>query len=324
MKKATGRMVLRRTTLAGLGCAAAALALSLAGTAPSAAADKFKIGFSQGTLHSSWRVQMVERNKAFAEKSLPDVELIITNGDDQATKQVADVESLLAQDIDVLMISPVTAEALTPIVKVAMDKGIPVLTMDRKVNTDVTTHVGAQNRPIGEAAARFVGKLLDGKGAVIEIQGTAGASATVDRHDGFTEVIQKEFPGITIAASQICNYTREPALKFMEDMLQRFGPGQIQAVYAHNDEMALGAVTALEAAGRLGEVKVIGIDGQETAYEAIKNGKMTATFTYHFVAPEGVQYAYQLAKGEALPKEIVLDSKQVDASNVDKFLGTGF
>ncbi len=74
----------------------------------------------------------------------------------------------------------------------------------------------------------------------------------------------------------------------MEDMVQRFGPGEIQAVYAHNDEMALGAVTALEAAGRLGEVQMVGIDGQETAYEAIKNGKMAATFTCHFVAPEGV------------------------------------
>lgn len=319
-----GREFMSRRTLIGT-VAALATALTLAG-APAAqtADDKVVIGFSQGTLHSSWRVQMVERNKAFAEQNMPDVQLIITNGEDQASKQVADVESLLSQDIDVLMISPVTADALTPVVKQAMEAGIKVVTLDRKVNTDVTLHVGAQNYPIGEAAAHYVGKLLGGEGSVIEIQGTAGASATTDRHDAFAAVLEKDYPGVKIVASQICNYTREPALKFMEDMLQRFGLGEIDVVYAHNDEMALGAVTALEAAGRLAEVKVVGIDGQETAYEAIKAGKMAATFTYHFVAPEGVQFAYKVAKGEELPKEVVLDSKQVDGTNVDLFLGTGF
>lgn len=86
----------------------------------------------------------------------------------------------------------------------------------------------------------------------------------------------------------------------------------------------MGRATAELAVDAGAAVAVIGIDGQETAYEAIKAGKLTATFTYHFVAPEGVQYAYKIAKGEKLPTEIVLESKQVDASNVDKFLGTGF
>jgi ribose transport system substrate-binding protein len=308
------------TCLAILGAAAL-----LAGTAPaSQAQDKTTIGFSQGTLHSSWRVKMVEGNREYAEKNLPDVELIITNGEDSAAKQVADVESLMARGVDILLISPVTAEALTPVVKQVMDTGTPVVTMDRKVNTDVTLHIGADNKLIGEAAAHFIGKTLGGQGNVIEIQGTAGASATVDRHEVFRAVLAEHYPGVQVIADQVCNYTREPALKFMEDMVQRFGPGEIQVVYAHNDEMALGAVTALEAAGRLGEVQVVGIDGQETAYEAIKDGKMAATFTYHFVAPEGVQYAHKIAKGETFPQEIVLETKQVDASNVDEFLGTGF
>ena len=308
------------TCLAVLGAAAL-----LAGT-PSAplAQDKITIGFSQGTLHSSWRVKMVEGNREYAEKNMPDVELIITNGEDSAAKQVADVESLMARGIDILLISPVTAEALTPVVKQVMDAGTPVVTMDRKVNTDVTLHIGADNKLIGEAAAHFIGKTLGGQGNVIEIQGTAGASATVDRHEVFRAVLAEYYPGVKVIADQVCNYTREPALKFLEDMVQRFGPGEIQVIYAHNDEMALGAVTALEAAGRLGEVQVVGIDGQETAYEAIKNGKMAATFTYHFVAPEGVQYAHKIAKGETFAPEIMLETKQVDASNVDQFLGIGF
>lgn len=308
-----------------IGIASGALLAGLLLAADATMADeKILMGLSQGTMHSSWRVQMVERNKAYAEEKLPDVELIVTNGEDDAGKQVADVESLIAKQVKVLLISPVTAEALTPVVKQAMDAGIPVVTMDRKVNTDVTLHIGADNKKIGQAAASFICEKLNGKGNVIELQGTAGASATVDRHEAFIEVLEKECPGVKVIADQVCDYTREPALKFTEDMIQRFPAGEFQVVYAHNDEMALGAVTALEAAGRLKDVMVVGIDGQNTAYEAIKQGKMAATFTYHFVAPEGVQYAYKIAKGEQLPKEIVLETKQADASNIDQFIGTGF
>ena len=100
-------------------------------------------------MESSWRVNMVEGNKKYAEANLPDVDLIVTNGENTASKQVADVESLIAQGIKTLIISPVTADALTPVVKQAMDAGIPVVTLDRKVNTDVTLHIGADNKLIG-------------------------------------------------------------------------------------------------------------------------------------------------------------------------------
>jgi ribose transport system substrate-binding protein len=302
--------------------AASTAVLALIGSA--GAEDRIKIGFSQGTMESSWRVNMVEGNKKYAAANLPDVELIVTNGENQASKQVSDVESLIAQGVKTLIISPVTAEALTPVVKQAMEAGIPVVTLDRKVNTDVTLHIGADNVLIGKTAGEFVCKTLGGKGNVIEIQGTAGASATVDRHDAFHEVLAAQCPDVKVVADQVANYVREPAIKFMEDMLQRYKPGEIQLVYAHNDDMALGAVTALEAAGRLGEVKVVGIDGENAAYDAIKAGKMVATFTYHFVAPEGVQYGYKIATGEKLDKEIILPTHQVDATNVDQWIGKGF
>jgi ribose transport system substrate-binding protein len=302
--------------------AASAAMLAASGTA--GADDKIRIGFSQGTMESSWRVNMVEGNKKYAEANLPDVEMIVTNGENNASKQVSDVESLIAQNVKTLIISPVTADALTPVVKQAMDAGIPVVTLDRKVNTDVTLHIGADNKLIGRTAGEFVCKALEGKGNVIEIQGTAGASATVDRHDEFHRTIAAQCPDVKVVADQVCNYVREPAIKFMEDMLQRFKPGEIQLVYAHNDDMALGAVTALEAAGRLNEVKVVGIDGENAAYDAIKAGKMVATFTYHFVAPEGIQYGYKIAKGEQLDKEIVLPTHQIDATNVEEWIGKGF
>jgi ribose transport system substrate-binding protein len=307
------------TMSAGLAATAIVSAASLA-----FADEKIKIGFSQGTMESSWRVNMVEGNRKWAEANLPDVELLITNGENNASKQVSDVESLLAQGIEVLIISPVTADALTPVVKQAMDAGVPVLTLDRKVQTPVTVHIGADNVLIGKTAGEFVCETLGGEGNVIEIQGTAGASATVDRHDAFHAVLSEKCPGVKVIADQVANYVREPAIKFMEDMLQRFGPGEIDLVYAHNDDMALGAVTALEAAGRLDEVKVVGIDGENAAYDAIADGKMVATFTYHFVAPEGIQYGYKVAKGEELPEEIILPTHQVDSTNVANWIGKGF
>lgn len=300
------------------------LATSIAAPAVHAQ-DKPKIGFSQGTMESSWRVNMVERNKKWFDENIANqAELIITNGENNAAKQVADVESLLAQGIDILVISPVTADALTPVVKQAMDAGVKVLTLDRSVNTPVTSHIGADNILIGETAGKYVCQLLNGEGQVAEIQGVAGASATVDRHDAFNATIAKECPNVKVVADGIGDYVREPAMRFTEDLIQRFGEGEIDVIYAHNDGMALGAVSALEAAGRLDDVAVVGIDGEEAAYQAIKDGKMVATFTYHFVAPEGMMYAWDVAQGKTLPEQIVLPTAQIDPTNVDQFLGTGF
>src|SRR6516162_1515564 len=287
------------------------------------AADKTVIGYSQATMNHPWRVAMVDGNKKYATEKYPDIDLVITDGQNQATKQVSDVESLMTRGIKVLVISPLQAQALTPIVKQVIDAKIPVVTLDREVNTNGTCRIRAENKPIGENAGKLIIEKLSGKGNIIEVQGTAGASATIDRHNGFRDSL-KAAPDIQVVADQYCDYLREPAVKFVEDMLQRFGPGQIEAIYAHNDEMALGAAKAVADAGRTKEMIIIGIDGENSAFEAIKEGKLTATFIYPFCAPEGVMYAYKIAKGEQVPEHVVLNSTRVDASNVDQYLGKGF
>jgi ribose transport system substrate-binding protein len=298
--------------------------LSLVSIVSSAlAAEKIVIGFSQATMNSTWRVAMVEGNKKYAAEHYPDVELIVTDGQNQAAKQVSDVGSLMERGIKVLIISPVQAQPLTPIVKQVMQANIPVVTLDREVNTKVTCQIGAQNRPIGVAAGEFIIEKLQGTGNVIELEGTVGASATTDRHEGFRDAL-KEAPRISVVADQFCDYLREPAMKFVQEMLQKFGPGQIQAIYAHDDAMALGAMQVVEAAGRLKEIAIVGIDGENSAFQAIKDGKLAATFTYPFCAPQGIQYAYNLAIGEQVPDQVVLKSTRVDASNVDQYLGKGF
>jgi ribose transport system substrate-binding protein len=288
-----------------------------------AAADQIVIGFSQSTVNHPWRVAQTEGNKKYAAEHYPDVKLIVTDGQNNASKQTSDVEALMAQNIKVLMISPLTGQALTPIVKEAMNRGIKVVTLDRRVNTPVTAHVGPEDLPIGRLAGEYIAKQLNGEGQIIEIGGTAGASVAIDRDKGFREAISK-FPGLKVVAFQNCDFLREPAMKFTEDQLQRFKPGEIKAVYAHNDEMALGAVRALEAASRLKDVVVVGIDGQNNAIQAVADGKMAATFIYPFVAPEGIQTAYKVAKGEKVPSEIKLPSTMVTKENAAQYLGKGF
>ena len=233
------------------------------------------------------------------------------------------MDDLLAREIDILIISPLQADPLTPAVKKTMDEGVPVVVLDRDVNTEKSVFMGGDNIQIGETAAKFVCDKLGGKGSVIEIQGTAGASATVDRKAGFEKGLAA-CPEVKIVASQTADYLREPAIKFMEDMLQKYGAGQINAVYAHNDEMALGAIKAIKAANRLPEITVVGIDGQNEAIEAIKAGDLAATFTYHFCAPEGMQIAKTIYDGQPVEPKMTLYTNQIDKTNVDQWLGKGF
>src|SRR5215469_8212697 len=121
-----------------------------------AAEEKIVIGFSQATMNHPWRVAMVDGNKKYAAEHYPDLDLIVTDGQNSATKQVSDVESLITRGIKVLMISPLQAQALTPIVKQVMDAKIPVVTLDREVNTKVTCRIGAENKPIGVDAGKLI------------------------------------------------------------------------------------------------------------------------------------------------------------------------
>jgi ribose transport system substrate-binding protein len=288
--------------------------------------DKVTVGWSQANNGHPWRTAQT----AAVEGTWKDVaagrgELISTDGQDKPEKQTADVDDLIARGINLLILTPLTADALTPSAKRAMDQDIPVITLDREVNTPVTVHIGADNKAIGKAAANYIGDdLLGGKGTVVELQGTLGASATIDRHDEFDKELKAKYPGVKVIASQTAEYEREAAVKVTEDMLQRFGPGEIDVIYCHNDDMAFGVIQALKSAKRLDEVKVVGIDGADEAFEAIKAGEMAATFTYLNGGKEGVETALKLLEGEQVPSKITLESSTVDASNVDEWLGKGF
>ena len=285
---------------------------------------KFVIGVSQGTMNHPFRVAMVDENVKYAEENYPEFECITTDGQNDSATQVQDVEDLLARGIDLLLISPLTSDALTPVCEKAMKQGIPVVTLDRNVECEVTCFIGAENKPLGVASADKLAEALDKKGKIVEVQGTAGASATIDRHDGFAEQLEKEYPDMEVIATQYCDYLREDAMAFMDDTLQRFGPGEIDAIYCHNDEMALGALESLRAAGRDDEgILIVGMDGTEVAFSEIEDGNMFFTVVYPYCAPEGMQAAYEILEGDGVDTRWELDTTIVDKDNVKDWIGKG-
>jgi ribose transport system substrate-binding protein len=285
--------------------------------------QKQVIGFSQANGSDEWRTS---QNKKVAENCNPVAQTLISDalGDDAV--QSGHVDEFVSRPVSVLLLTPNTAAGLTEAAKRAMDKKVPVITLDRSVDTPVTQHIGADNKLIGKTAAEYVSKtILGGNGGkVIEIQGTAGASATTDRHDEFVNWLTANDPKVEIVDSVVADYKRENALTAMNDLLQKYGPGEVDVVYTHNDAMALGVVAALETANRLDEFKVVGIDGQNEAIQAIKDGKIVVTFTYDNAGKEACETASKLLKGETVDPQWVLPTSTIDAANVDEWIGKGF
>ena len=225
MKKTAAKriaaLVLSATVFAGcIGCSgksetASSGAGKSSGSASSSAetADKkYVIGFSQRSMDNPLLVAMVNENIEYAKKNYPNIEFITTDANGSTSKQVSDMEDLIAKKVDLIMISPQETGALTDVTKRAMDAGIKVVAIDRNVDTEVTSFVGADNKPMGAAAAKVLNEELNGKGSIIEIQGTAGASATLDRSAGFNNYIKENCPDMKVVATQYCNFNRNDGI----------------------------------------------------------------------------------------------------------------
>jgi ribose transport system substrate-binding protein len=279
----------------------------------------------EGSVALSWNsathpygAATLEKGKQLQQKFFPKMQLQTLDGRDDATIQTSQIEDAIARGIDVLIISPLTTDALVPVVNRTKEKGVKVIAADRTVDTDVDLYIGANSVESGRIAGRYYVERLKDGGNVVEIQGTLGASATIDRHKGWTEIV-KEKPEIKVIASQTGDYARGPALNVMQDFLQRFPSGEIDAVYTHNDEMALGAYQAIKEAGREDEMFVTGFDGADVAFQSIKAGQMAATVVYPVMSTECLIGAAKMIAGEELPSEILLETPLVTRENVIKW-----
>ena len=284
---------------------------------------KWRIGFSQATTIEPWRAQFNKDIIAEAAKH-PEVELIITDGEDKTEKQVADVENLIRQEVDAILISPKESAGLTGVVLQAIDAKIPVFVLDRNVDTDkYVQFVGGDNKLIGRAAGEYAVELLGGKGKatgnVVEIWGGMGTQPAHDRHDGFHEFTDKE-PGIkNLLDQQSGDWKQDQAYNIMANALK--ANEQIDLVYGHNDPMAYGAYLAAKDAGREKEMKFIGIDGlPNEGVQMVNKGELTATFTYVTPGAEGLRQAIKFLNGEKVEKTITLPTQKITSENAAQVL----
>ncbi|AGA21739.1 MULTISPECIES: ribose ABC transporter substrate-binding protein RbsB [Bacillus] len=230
---------------------------------------EFTIGLSVSTLNNPFFVSLKKGIEKEAKKR--GMKVIIVDAQNDSSKQTSDVEDLIQQGVDALLINPTDSSAISTAVESANAVGVPVVTIDRSAEQGkVETLVASDNVKGGEMAATFIADKL-GKGAkVAELEGVPGASATRERGSGFHNIADQKLQVVT---KQSADFDRTKGLTVMENLLQ--GHPDIQAVFAHNDEMALGALEAINSSGK--DILVIGFDGNKDALASIKNGKLSAT-----------------------------------------------
>lgn len=280
----------------------------------------YLIGVSQANLTEPWRVAMNEEI-AMAAAKYKNIRIIFTDAAQSSQKQKNDVDELLKEGIDLLIISPNDADALTPVVSKAYKK-IPVIVLDRAVKGyDYSLYIGPDNKLIGHAAGNLAVDMLGKRGGnVIEIQGLSDSPPVRDRSDGFREVVEKQ-ANIKVVGRIVADWQRDKAEDKMLDLLAN-NP-QIDLIFAHNDPMALGAYRAVQKLGR-SDIKIIGVDGlagDNGGLDLVKNGVLQGTFTCPIGGKEAIQYAVDILHHEkGIPKKIILRSTKITADNLEEYL----
>lgn len=275
------------------------LALSLilvVGLSAGIAAQDVKLGLAVSTLNNPFFVDLKDGAEAMAEEM--GVEILTVDAQDDAASQLSSVEDLLIKQIDVLIVNPVDGNAVVSAITAANNAGVPVITVDRGAEGgDVVSHIASDNAAGGEMAGDFIAEQLGETGKVVELQGIPGTSAARDRGKGFNQSMDN-YSGMEVIARQPAGFDRAEGMTVMENILQ--GNPEIDAVFAHNDNMALGAMEAIAAAGRSDEIMIVGFDAIDDAVEAVKEGKMAATVAQKpgLMGEMAVETAIKVANGE--------------------------
>ncbi|WP_338655396.1 ribose ABC transporter substrate-binding protein RbsB [Sporosarcina psychrophila] len=261
----------------------------------------YKIGFSISTLNNPFFVTLSEGAKEQAKEM--DATLTVIDAQDDAAKQASDVEDLIQQGVDLILINPTDSSAVVAAVESANNAGIPVITVDRSSEGgDVVSHIASDNKAGGELAGQFLADLVGDGAKVVELEGIAGSSAARDRGMGFNEIVKGK---LDIVAKQTANFNRAEGLTVMENIMQ--ANPDIKGVFAHNDEMALGALEAIEAAGK--EVKVVGFDATDDAVKSVEAGKLAGTVAQkpELIGKKAVEAAVLSLKGETVEASIPVE-----------------
>lgn len=258
------------------------------------------VGLSISTLNNPFFVDLRDGAQAAAKRL--NVNLVVLDAQNDSAREASGIEDLIQKKVAVIAINPTDSDAIVPTIKKINGAKIPVITVDRGANGGtVAAHIASDNVAGGRMAADYVGKRLNGKGSVVMLEGIAGTSAARDRGKGFRDGLKK-YPGIRLIAVQTADFDRAKGLSVMENILQ--AQKTINAVFAQNDEMALGAIQAIQAAKRQSQMFVVGFDAIADALKAVQNGTMAATIAQQpkEMGRLAVEAAVKIIKKQSVPK----------------------
>lgn len=287
--------------------------------------ETYKVGFAQTESNNPWRLQQTKSMQDEAKKR--GWQLVYTDAAGSAAKQVADVRSMIAQRVDVILLSPREERPLIPAVMEAKKAGIPMFLIDRGVDPslakggeDYVAFIGSNFVEEGRLAAEALTKAMNGEAKIIELVGTVGSSPANDRAKGFADYI-KDHPGMKIIASQSGDFARDKGRQVFETLYQAHPDAT--ALYGHNDEMTMGAIAAMEAAGKVPgkDLMIASIDGTKDAAQALSEGKIVVVVECNpNFGPAAFDAVVKFGKGEAVSPSLVNKDRVFTKENVAAYL----
>lgn len=318
MQTSNGKRLLHPTRRTALGIGLTAMASPFLMRAARADVAGKTIGFSQSYGTDEWL--KAQRQDVLTTAEQKGMKVITTDARESPAQEIRNLEDLAVQGVDAVIMITYYVDSVGPGIEALNRAGIPIIVMSSALadGQDFTAHLAADTYGTAQSAGEYYGKTLDGKGNVVHIQGRPGSVVSQARGKGWTDKLASGFPDIKVIAEGIGNYSRSEALSLMEDYLR--ANQSIDAVYCHNDNMAKGALQAIQEAGRTEEMFVTGYDGiAPDTLQMIKDGQLRGTFLYPTFGAEAVEVASRVLQGGSVPKEIVFKSPMITAENVDQF-----
>ncbi|WP_370469320.1 sugar ABC transporter substrate-binding protein [Nibrella viscosa] len=279
---------------------------------------KLVVGATMLSMQNEFIVNIADEMEKKANES--NVELIVVDAEHSPLKQIQQVESFIAQKVDAIILNPCEVEASSPAVAKALAANIPIINVNSATSAKPTAFVGSDDVESGRIAMKYIAEKLGGKGNVVMIHGYMGQAAQIQREQGAREVL-KQYPNLKLLAHQTGEWDRAKGMALMENWIQSYG-NQINAVFAQNDEMGMGAVKALTDAGLKDKVIVVSIDAIPDALQAVKKGTLDAT-VFQNAQQQGtmaIETAVKAAKGETYQKETLIPFQLVTKENLSNFM----
>ena len=291
--------------------------------------EKLVVGFAQIGQESGWRDAETNDIQWYAARHTDTIELHFADAEQKPVNQIKAIRSFIDRGVDVIAFAPVIETGWEEVLGECQKAGIPVILVDRGIDASIddglyTTMIASDHVWAGEQAAIVMQELLNGSGVVVELQGTIGASATIQREQGFDDYMAANCPDIQIVAHESGDFTRDQCMTVMESLLATYE--HIDGVFAHNDDMALGAIEAIKEAGlKPGvDIKIVSVDGVKSAFEAVLDGELNCTVECTpILAQQIFDTAAALKDSKTVDKWIVSNDDIYTADKVTKEIVDG-